>query len=160
MEPQAALKEWQEALSLQHWDIEARLLSEAEFSLHALRRGAGYESQGVNSITPALQASVIAVSTASEDQERTLVHELVHIILEPMFEAAKLYIEHLPNPACLIGLNAVRAQNEIATEHLARAFMKVRDMAQESRNECNNIPENIVSRDEVRDEMTDSVLNI
>lgn len=83
------LQYWMEILRLKHWDIDIVVLDEAEYVLRE-----GDESNAkVKVSSPKLQASVF-INDASEDEINYLVvHELVHVMMDPLECAVLLHID-------------------------------------------------------------------
>jgi hypothetical protein len=130
-----SLVEWQEALRLQDWDVEAFMLSQPDFDFKSKRLDNNDHCgcQGINAITMRLLSSLIYVSEDAENKERTLVHELVHLILQPFWESAIQAAHKLPDPASSLMQSDITHQMEIATEKIARSLVNLRDIAQTTR---------------------------
>lgn len=138
MDIQKALAEWQEALRLQDWDITAEILSNAEYEY---RRKNSSESASVIIDRNRMMDAPIIIKESSEDKEFSLVHELVHIILEPLNAAHYQAIDAIGSKEAKDILEGCREYElEIAVNKLTRAFLKVRDMAHQGRG-ANEKPE-------------------
>jgi hypothetical protein len=123
-----ALKEWQAALRLQDWDITAEILPNAEYEY---RRKTDKESASVRLDRSRMMDAEIIIKESSEDKEFSLVHELVHIHLEPLSAAFDQAIGMAPGKECQKVLRGnLEYELEILVNRLTRAFMTVRDMAQ------------------------------
>lgn len=125
-----SLKEWQEAMRLQDWDITAELLSNAEYEY---RRKTDSESASVSIDRNRMMDAKILIKEDSEDKEFSLLHELNHIMHEPLHAAIDQLISMLPGEECKkIARGSIEYEMEILVNKQARAFLKVRDMAQET----------------------------
>lgn len=72
------LPKLQEILRIQDWDIEVVLMDSSDFYAHW-----GTNDQGHNEITRVINASYITINkTYSEDNYRTLVHELIRLVFD------------------------------------------------------------------------------
>lgn len=125
-----ALKEWQEAMRLQDWDITAELLSNAEYEY---RQKTASESACVSIDRNRMMDAKILIKEDSEDKEFSLLHELGHIMHEPLYAAIDQLISMLPGKECQkIARGNISYEMEILVNKLARAFLRVRDMAHET----------------------------
>lgn len=129
-----ALAEWQEALRLQDWDIKAEILPDIEYR-DRLNEVKSDESSRGNSEKDVVHFKAdIQINDKYGDQERTLVHELVHILLVEYDFAFDQAVSFAPSEACRETLQGNRKfELEKATNRIARALLKVRDMAQETK---------------------------
>jgi len=133
-----AIKDWKNALMLQNWDVNVDVLSVADYRYtlehngHDGPDGAFKDSWGVNSISMVRHASHILMNGACPEnqKERTLVHELSHILLHDMFEEVMRFLSTIDDEK-LKGVfeDSFRNKLEIATENVTRALINTRDIA-------------------------------
>lgn len=92
------LKKWQRLLKLQDWDITVELCEDDDFE--ELEAGIGYKKgdlSAYNSLTSDRKSSKIYVKKACPDYELYLVHELSHILLDPLDNANTVIISEIPS---------------------------------------------------------------
>jgi hypothetical protein len=123
-----ALKEWQEALRLQDWDITAEVLSKTEYESKVNKDTAGW----VDIDRVHLKATIKLLDDESlSPLEYQLVHELSHILVDPFNAFAGQAVDMAPGtPAQDILDGSRRHELEIMVHRIARALLMVRDMAQ------------------------------
>ena len=131
---QEALKEWQEALRLQDWDIHARVIPEYEYRCTAKTGARDGGSQAENHIDTWHNEAWIAISEHSDNQEKSLVHELSHLLINGLDRAVCDLLHTLPDgPAKTALEDNIDRQLEIAVNNVTRALISVRDKAHEVR---------------------------
>lgn len=130
---QQALREWQEALRLQDWDIHAKVVPEYEYRCTAKTGARDGGSVAENNIDTWHNEAWITIGEHSDDQENSLVHELSHLLINGLDRVVYDLLDTIPaGPAKTALEDSVTRQMEIAVCNITRALIKVRDMAHES----------------------------
>lgn len=130
---QKALAEWQEALRLQDWDITAEMLRPAEYE-HLVEKKDSYGCNNIDWPRRKCQIFIRDDPGVVDELEFTLVHELVHILIDRLDTVASVAISFVSdkvNESTLEGLRGYELETSV--NMITRALLKVRDMAQEVR---------------------------
>ncbi len=131
---QKALSEWQEALRLQDWDITAEILPDVEYRDRLNEPKSDEPSWGNSDKDTVHFEAEILLNDKYDNQEKTLVHELVHILLVEYDLVFGQAIDFVAGENCKAALQGCRKwELEKAVNRISRALLKVRDMAQETR---------------------------
>jgi len=131
MDLQGSLKEWQKALRLLDWDIEAKVTQAFEYRCTAVT---GDSSQAENDIDSWHKRSMINISDNAYDQEESLVHELSHLLIDGLDRTVDCLFDALADGVQKEALKSnYERELEIAVCNITRAFIKTRDMAHEVR---------------------------
>ena len=126
---QWAMQQWQEVMRLQDWHIEIEMLSRAEFDYKTKVTELAY---GFNRFYRYQRSSYIIICSDSPDYEYTLVHELVHLLVDPLDCVLDQSITMAPGePAQQLLKGSQIDKLECTVNHLTQAFIKVRRFAYE-----------------------------
>lgn len=123
------LHQWQEILRLQDWLIELKLLPRAEFDLVVKTKEPAW---GHNNFYRYTHSSHITICTDSPDIEGTLVHELVHLMVDTLDVVLCQAITMAPGePAQQLLEGSQLVGLERTVEHITQALLKTRRYAYE-----------------------------
>jgi len=116
---EALVKDWQRLLDLEHWTIRLELI----------RFNRPFQSGDIK-VDPVHKTALLLLSqTPFRDEEETIVHELVHVVLWPLDTAAMDLVEvvgPVDSPAREFAQSTVFRVLEPVTEQLTRALLKAR----------------------------------
>lgn len=128
------LQQWQEVLRLEDWEIKVQMLSRADFNEKTQLKVHAY---GHNLYYKYYQTSYITICDDSPDKEYTLVHELVHLIVDKLDSVLDQSITMAPGePAQQLLKGSQEHWLEVTVNQLTQAFLKTRRFAYEQG--CNN----------------------
>ena len=115
------LPKLQKVLRIQDWDIEVVLMNSGDFHTHWQTN-----DQGHNEVTRLLNASYISINkTYSEDNYKTLVHELIHLVFDHL-ETCETLIYLLNNKQVQRSVDDVfSVALERTVERIAQIFISV-----------------------------------
>ena len=92
------LKKWQKLLRLEDWDIKAEIVNDEDFE--EMEVEVGYkkgELAAYNSLTSDIKWSKIYVKKSCSDYELYFVHEMAHILLNPLDDANTVILSGIPS---------------------------------------------------------------
>lgn len=115
------LREWQQKLNLQDWEITAEVTPPALYEYR--RNDDGKDSDGFNDIFRYYRKSVIDIREGIDD-DFILLHELAHIIVDPLDSGYDQAISMVPSEDARKVLRGNRRYAlEVVVNHLARIFL-------------------------------------
>jgi hypothetical protein len=88
---------WQKLLRLQDWDITAEIKEDIDFENIENAAGGSSGSWGCNFVSSDRKCSKIYLKKACPDVELYLVHEIVHILCNPLDDVSVFMIDYIPN---------------------------------------------------------------
>jgi hypothetical protein len=92
------LKKWQRLLKLKSWDITVELKEDKEYEEFEVAAGCKRgTSSGLNLVCSDRKDSDIFVKKSCTNLELYLVHELVHILINPLDGASAFMLEYIPS---------------------------------------------------------------
>lgn len=135
-EIQWIMQQWQEVMKLQDWHIEVEMLSRAAFDQKHKINELAY---GRNTFYRYYRTSYITVCNDAPNPEYTLVHELVHLLVDPLDSTLDQSITMAPGEPAQQLLKGSQIQAlECVVNHLTQAFLKTRRFAYEQGGYDNN----------------------
>ena len=89
---------WQKNLKLLDWGITAKVVDDTEYEILEVSAGVNKgESSGFNYVTADRCQSDIFIKKSCPDYELYLIHELVHILLNPLDDISVSMLNCIPN---------------------------------------------------------------
>ena len=124
------LKKWQKLLKLETWDITVELKEDKDYEEFEVAAGSEREkSVGFNLVCNDRKDSDISIKKSCINYELYLVHELVHILIDPLDAASVFMLEYIPSAdvKAVLGIRRTEALEEInwnITKALINTFAK------------------------------------
>lgn len=104
-------RKWQKLLRLSDWDITVQIKEDIDFeNIEEAAGGSFGTSWGCNFVTGNRKCSRIYIKKACSDVELYLLHELVHILCNPLDDVSIFMLDYIPNADIKPILNVQRVE--------------------------------------------------